>query len=91
MHKVRGSKIRLGDLLQDYPEEAAKLGLDQIWLIADEERKMILYHMSDSTIMIGSSIACKQVRYSVSFGDVIYITTADGTYDLELHYISVIQ
>ena len=91
MHKVRGSKIRLGDLLQDYPEEAAKLGLDQIWLIADEERKMILYHMSDSTIMIGNSIACKQVRYSVSFGDVLYITTADGTYDLELHYISVIQ
>ena len=91
MHKVRGSKIRLGDLLQDYPEEAAKLGLDQIYLIADEERKMILYHMSDSTIMIGNSIACKQIRYSVSFGDVLYITTADGTYDLELHYISVIQ
>jgi len=47
--------------------------------------------MSDSTIMIGNSIACKQVQYSVSFGDVLYITTADGTYDLELHYISVIQ
>jgi len=91
MHKVRGSKICLGDLLQDYPEEAAKLGLDQIYLIADEERKMILYHMSDSTIMIGNSIVCKQVRYSVSFGDVLYITTADGTYDLELRYISVIQ
>lgn len=91
MHKARGSKVRLGDLLPDYPEETAKLGLDQIYLIAGEERSMILFHMSDSTIMIGNSIVCKQTRYRVSFGDVIYITSADGAYDLELHYISMIQ
>lgn len=91
MYKIRGSKICLGDLLQNYPEEVGKLGLDQIYLIADDERKMILYHRSDSTIMIRNSIVCKQVGYSVSFGDVVYITSTDKAYDLELHYISVIQ
>lgn len=91
MHKIRGSKIRLGDLLQEYPEEIDRLELNQVYLIADEERKMILFHTSESTIMVGNSIVCRQIRYSVSFGDVIYITSADGAYDMELHYISMIQ
>lgn len=91
MHKIHGSKIPLGQLLQEYPEEVAKLGLDRVYLIADEGRKMTLYHDSDATIMVGNSIVCKQTRYSISFGDVIYITSADGTYELELHYISMIQ
>ena len=91
MYKLADSKIRLGNLLREYPEEVEQLGLGQIHLIADEERKMILYHNSDSTIMIGNSIACRQTRYRLSFGDVIYITSDDGAYELELHYIAVIQ
>jgi len=91
MYKIRSSKIRLGDLLQEYPKEVEQLGLDQVYLIADEERKMILFHTSGSTVMVGNSIVCRQVRYSVGFGDVVYIASADGAYDLELHYISMIQ
>jgi Mg-chelatase subunit ChlD len=91
MYRVKGGKIRLGDLLTDYEEEVEQLDLSQIYFVADEERKMILFHKSDASIMIGNSIACKQIRYSISFGDVIYITSPEGTYDLELRYISMIQ
>ena len=52
---------------------------------------MILYHTSNAVVMIGNSIVCRQIQYSVSFGDVIYITSQDGAYELEMHYITVIQ
>ena len=67
------------------------LGLDLLHLIADEDRRMILYHTSNAVVMIGNSIVCRQIQYSVSFGDVIYITSQDGAYELEMHYITVIQ
>jgi len=91
LYKVKDSKLCLGDLLRGYSAVVEALNLDSVFLIADEGRRMILYHSSDSTIMLGNSIVCKQVRYSISFGDVIYIASADGAYDMELHYISVIQ
>lgn len=91
LYKVKDSKLCLGDLLRAYPEVVEALNLEQVFLIADEGRRIILYHSSDATIMLGNSIVCKQVRYDISFGDVIYIASADGTYDLELRYISVIQ
>ena len=52
---------------------------------------MILYHTSPATLMTGSSILCRQIQYSLGFGDVLYITAPDGAYELELHYIAVIQ
>ncbi|MBE5990926.1 MAG: VWA domain-containing protein [Paenibacillaceae bacterium] len=91
MYKIKDNRVSLGDLMKEYPEASANLGLDNIFLIADEDRRMILYHSSNSSIMIGSSIVCKKIQYSVSFGDIISITAPDRIYDLEIHYISMIQ
>lgn len=83
--------MTLGALMRDYSEVSEALELDCINLIADEDRRMILYHMSKASVMIGNSIVCRQIKYNVSFGDVIYITSPDGAYDLEMHYIAMIQ
>ena len=91
MHKLKESRVSLGDLMREYPEASDGLELDQVFLIADEERRVVLYHSSKATIMLGSSIACRQLQYSLSFGDVVYITSQDGCYELELHYIAMIQ
>lgn len=91
MHKVKENNITLGDLMREYPEASDALGLDLIHLIADEDRRMILYHTSGAMVMIGNSIVCRQIQYSVSFGDVIYIASQDGAYELEVHYIAMIQ
>ncbi|MEY8356577.1 vWA domain-containing protein [Lachnospiraceae bacterium 54-53] len=91
MYKIKDNRVSLGDLMKEYPDPSAALGLDSIFLIADEDRRMILYHSSDSAIMIGSSIVCRKIQYSVSFGDIISITSPDGAYDLEVHYISMLQ
>lgn len=91
MYKMKANKVSLAQLMQSYPEAADDLGLDQIYLIPDEERRMVLYHTSDGLIMIGNSIACRQIPYSIGFGDVIYITSPKDTYELEVHYIAMIQ
>lgn len=91
MYKIKDSRVCLGNLMKEYPELSEHLGLENIFLIADEERRMILYHSTCSTVMLGGSIVCRQLQYSVQFGDVLYITSPDGTYELELHYIAVIQ
>lgn len=87
--RVKDSRVSIGDLFGAYPRQAEALGLKDIFLIADEKCGMILYHASESGIMLGSSIACRRIQYSISFGDVIYITSPDGCYDLEIHYIAV--
>jgi len=91
MNRVKDNRVSLGDLFGDYPGQAQVLQLNSIFLIADENRSMVLYHTSKSDVMIGSCIACRQIQYSVHVGDVIYITSQDGAYDLELHYIAVFQ
>ncbi len=91
LYKIRDNRVSIGDLMKNYPGASDRMGLDRIYLIADENRKMILYHSSDSVIMLGSSILCKNLRYSVCFGDIISITSPNGAYDLEIHYISMIQ
>lgn len=91
LHKIRENRLELGMLLEEYPEAVDAMELNEIHLIADVDRRMVLYHTSKSCVMIGNSIACKQIQYSVSFGDVIYIMPPDGSYELEIHYIAVIQ
>lgn len=91
LHKVRDNKLTLGMLLKNYPEAVDGMELDNVYLVADVDRRMVLYHTSKSPVMIGNSIACKQIQYSVNFGDVIYITSPDGSYELEIHYIAVFQ
>lgn len=91
LHKVKDNKITLGDLVQEYQEVSDVLGMDEIHLVADEDRRMILYHTSRAMVMIGNSIVCRQIRYHLSFGDVVYITSQDGRYELEIHYVAMIQ
>lgn len=91
MYRIKSNRVRLSDLLEEYKEAVEALDLENIYLIADEERRMILYHSSKSSIMISNSIVCRLTQYSIGFGDIIYITAPDGTYELELHYIAMIQ
>ena len=91
MYRIKPNRVRLSDLLEEYKEAVTALDLENIYLIADEERRMILYHSSKSSIMISNSIVCRLTQYSIGFGDIIYITAPDGTYELELHYIAMIQ
>lgn len=91
MNRVKDGRVSLGSLFGNYPNQAKALQLDDIFLIADENRSMILYHKSKSGVMIGNTIACMQIQYSINFGDIIYITSPDGSYDLEIHYIAVFQ
>ena len=91
LHKVRENKLTLGLLLKEYSEAVDAMELDNVHLVADTDRRMVLYHTSKCSVMIGNSIACKQIQYSVSFGDVIYITSLDGNYELEIHYIAAFQ
>lgn len=91
MNKVKDGRVSLGDLFGAYPKQAAALQLFDIFLIADENRSMTLYHRSKSGVMVGNTIVCMQIQYSVSFGDVIYITSPEGDYDLEIHYVALIQ
>ena len=91
LHKVRDNKLTLGMLLKNYPKAVDDMELDNVYLVADADRRMVLYHTSKCPVMIGNSIACKQMQYGINFGDVIYITSLDGLYELEIHYIAVFQ
>ncbi|MGN0403360.1 MAG: VWA domain-containing protein [Acetatifactor sp.] len=91
MNKVKDGRVSLEALFGTYPEQVKALQLEDIFLIADENCSMILYHRSKSGVMVGNAIACMQIQYSISFGDIIYITSHDGRYDLEIHYVAVFQ
>ena len=91
LYKIRENHVELGALWKEYPKAVAAMELDNIHLVADQDRRMVLYHTSNSSVMIGNSIACKQIQYSVSFGDVIYIIPPEGRYEIEIHYVAVIQ
>lgn len=91
MNKIKDGRVSLGVLFGMYPEQARALYLEDIFLIADENHSMILYHRSKAGVMVGNTIACMQIQYSISFGDIIYITSPDGNYDLEIHYVAVFQ
>lgn len=90
LHHIREKKIVLGDMLKKHAELSDLLELDNVFLYPAENRKIILYHNSNATIMIGSSIVCRKMQYAIGYGNVIYITSQDGTCELEVHYISMI-
>lgn len=91
LFKIKSNRLNVADLFLDYDDAVMKLELNKIYLIPIEDRRMVLYHSSNNTIMIKNTIACKRTQYQVGFGDIIYITSQDGTYELELHYIAIIQ
>ena len=91
MNKIKDGRVSLGALFGSYPKQAKALQMEDIFLIADENHSMILYHRSKAGVMVGNMIACMQIQYSISFGDIIYITSPEGNYDLEIHYVAVFQ
>ena len=46
LYKVRENKLILGALLEEYPDAVRAMELNEIHLMADEDRRMILYHTS---------------------------------------------
>lgn len=90
LYSYRDKKIVLKDMFAEYPDLIDALELDNIYLFPAENRKMILYHDCEAAVMIGNTIVCRKIQYMVSYGNVIYITSGDGTCELEVHYISMI-
>ncbi len=90
LHPVREKKIALSSMFSAYPNIIDLLMLDNVYLFPAEHRKIILYQDSDAAVMIGNSIVCRRMQYIVSYGNVIYITSKDGSCELEVHYISMI-
>lgn len=91
MYRLSSSSVCLGGLMKEYPDLSGHLDLGQIHLIAEEGRRMLLYHSSESTVMAGNIIVCRQTPHPICFGDVLYITSPDGAYELAVHYIAVYQ
>lgn len=91
LFKIKSNRLNVADLFLEYDDAVNSLELNKICLIPMEGRRMVLYHSSHNTIMIKNTIACKRTQYQVGFGDIIYITAQDGSYELELHYIAMIQ
>lgn len=88
LHPIREGKITVGDMLKNYGELSSLLELDHMFLYPTENRKIIFYHNSKASVMIGNSIVCRRMQYALSYGNVIYVTSQDGTCEMEMHYVS---
>lgn len=88
LHPIREGKIVVGDMLKNYAELSALLELDHMFLYPTENRKIIFYHNSKASVMIGNSIVCRRMQYALSYGSVIYVTSQDGSCEMEMHYVS---
>lgn len=88
LHPIREGKIAVGDMLKNYAELSSLLELDHMFLYPTENRKIIFYHNSRAAVMIGNSIVCRRMQYALSYGNVIYVTSQDGTCEMEMHYVS---
>lgn len=88
LHPIREGKIVVGDMLKNYAELSSLLELDHMFLYPTENRKIIFYHNSKASVMIGNSIVCRRMQYALSYGNVIYVTSSDGNCEMEMHYVS---
>lgn len=88
LHPIREGKIVVGDMLKNYGELSALLELDHMFLYPTENRKIIFYHNSKASVMIGNSIVCRRMQYALSYGSVIYVTAPDGSCEMEIHYVA---
>lgn len=88
LHPIREGKIVVGDMLRSYTELSALLELDRMFLYPAENRKIVFYHNSKAAVMIGNSIVCRKMQYALSYGNVIYVTSQDGSCEMEIHYVA---
>ena len=89
LYQLREKTVTLGQLLEIVELPLTQLDAFNICFKASQNKELILYHTSKSNIMVGTSIICKKLKYSIDYGNKIYITSHDGEYELELHYVSV--
>ena len=90
LHPIREGKIVVGDMLRSYTELSDLLELDRMFFYPTDNRKIIFYHNSRASVMIGNSIVCRKMQYAIAYGNVIYVTSQDGSCEMEIHYISTI-
>lgn len=88
LHPIREGRIVVGDMLKNYAEISALLELDHMFLYPTENRKIIFYHNSRASVMIGNSIVCRKMQYALSYGSVVYVTAQDGSCEMEIHYVA---
>lgn len=88
LHPIREGRIVVGDMLRSYAELSALLELDRMFLYPAENRKIVFYHNSKAAVMIGNSIVCRKMQYALSYGNVIYVTSQDGSCEMEIHYVA---
>lgn len=88
LHPIREGKIVVGDMLKSYTELSALLELDRMFLYPAENRKIVFYHNARAAVMIGNSIVCRKMQYALSYGNVIYVTSQDGSCEMEIHYVA---
>lgn len=88
LHPIREGRIVVGDMLKNYAELSALLELDHMFLYPTENRKIIIYHNSRASVMIGNSIVCRKMQYALSYGSVVYVTAQDGSCEMEIHYVA---
>lgn len=90
LYQLKERKITLGNLFEEYADVVDLLELQQIELVAGENRNLLIRNHGKALVMIGNSMVCRNMTYQVDYGSVIYIMI-DDLCELELHYVSILK
>lgn len=88
LFQMKVKSITLDDLLQGAGYPIQGLEMEKVIFEPGFNREIVFYHNTQNSVMIGASIACRKLKYSVAYGTKFYITAPDESYDLEIHFVS---
>lgn len=88
LFQMKAKSITLDDLLQGAGYPVSGLEMEKIIFEPGLNREIVFSHNTQNSVMIGASIACRKLKYSVAYGTKFYITAPDESYDLEIHFVS---
>lgn len=87
LYQFDGEKrINLKEILSYANGDYVFQGTSQIYFEPGIEKSVILCNKSEATVMIDSDIARKNVKYTLNYKAIIYITLEDELSEIELHY-----
>lgn len=89
LYQLKEKKVTLGHLLGILDLPLKSFDPEHIFFEGGMYKELTLSHSSNCSIMIGPSIICRKLKYSVEYGNKVYITSLNGEYELELHYLSI--
>ena len=89
LYQMADKKINLGYLLEECGDVVRIMGLRHIEITAGENRSILITNRSNNLLMVRNTVACKNVRYRMKYGDVAYITYEKDVFEMEIHYVSV--